>query len=54
MRMLAALPDGAALEKVTRYEAHLAREFTRTLEQLEKARALGEVAAKKDKAVATV
>lgn len=40
VRMLAALPDAEALEKVVRYEAHLAREFARTLEQLEKAKAL--------------
>lgn len=53
VRMLAALPDGEALEKVMRYEAHLAREFARTLEQLEKARALGREGAKKEKVAAT-
>jgi len=52
VRMLAALPDGEALEKVMRYEAHLAREFARTLEQLEKARALGREGAGKEKAAA--
>lgn len=35
-----------------RYEAHLAREFARTLEQLEKARAVGRERAKKEKAAA--
>lgn len=40
VRMLAAVPDEQALERVLRYEAHLAREFARTLDQLEKARGL--------------
>jgi len=52
VRMLAALPDREALEKVMRYEAHLAREFARTLEQLEKARALGREGAGKEKTAA--
>lgn len=40
VRMLAAVPDDRALERVLRYEAHLSREFARTLDQLEKARGL--------------
>lgn len=32
--MLAALPYGDALDKIMRYEAHLAREFDRTMNQL--------------------
>lgn len=43
VRMLTALPDAEALEKIMRYETHLAREFARTLEQLERAKALGVV-----------
>lgn len=39
-RMLTALPSAEVLDKIMRYEAHLAREFARTLEQLEKAKAL--------------
>jgi hypothetical protein len=50
--MQAALPDGEALEKVMRYEGHLAREFARTLERLEKARALGRERLKKEKTAA--
>jgi hypothetical protein len=38
IRMLAAIPDDGKLERVMRYEAHLSREFARTLEQLEQRR----------------
>ena len=34
VRMLAAIPDSEDLEKIMRYEAHLAREFDRTMNQL--------------------
>lgn len=34
VRMLAALPHENALDKIMRYEAHLAREFDRTMNQL--------------------
>jgi len=34
LRMMAAIPRGSAIEKVIRYEAHLSREFDRTLRQL--------------------
>lgn len=34
VRMLAAIPNADALDKIMRYEAHLAREFDRTMNQL--------------------
>lgn len=40
LRLLTALPSQEAIDKVIRYEAHLAREFARTLEQVQKARIL--------------
>lgn len=38
LRLLAAIPDDRALERVMRYETHLSRELTRTLAQLEQLR----------------
>lgn len=38
IKMLAALPEGEALEKVMRYETHLTKKFARTLKQPERQR----------------
>lgn len=40
-RLPAALPDDAAMARVTRYEAHLSKEFAGVLDQLRRARAIG-------------